>query len=95
MKVTKPTYEQALYLGVFFLGVILRFVKLNALPLSDLEAANALQVFTAVKGGPLISSPQAGYLGFTSILFFLFGSSDWLSRLIPAIAGSLLILAPL
>jgi hypothetical protein len=38
--------------------------------------------------------PQPGYFLPTSLIFFIFGSSDFTARIIPALAGSLLVLVP-
>lgn len=86
--------EQALYLLVFLLALTLRFVRLGQAPLADSEAGLALQARDLIMGNAPALGPTPGYILFTSILFYLFQAANWTARFWPALAGSLLVLAP-
>jgi hypothetical protein len=88
-------YEPWLYFLAFMLALALRLVGLGVLPLNDSEASLALQSLGIAQGTrPLLASPVS-YLSLTGLLFAVFGSSDFLARLIPALTGSMLALVPL
>ena len=89
-------YEGWLYALAFLLAIALRFIKLGAMPLSDAEAAPALQALQIAQGLRPALAPYPFYILFTSVLFFVYGSgTDFLARFIPAFVGSLLVFAPL
>lgn len=88
------TNETLLFFLAFALAIVLRLLKLGDLPLSDREAALALQAWQAGQGLRPILGPEPGYVVLTAALFFVFGSSDFLARLVPVLAGSLLVLLP-
>ena len=89
-------HEGWLYVLAFLAAVALRFIQLGAVPLSDIEAAPALQALHIAQGLKPALSPHPFYILFTSIFFFLYGGgTDFLARLIPALIGSLLVFAPL
>ncbi|MEJ5224219.1 MAG: hypothetical protein WHV44_07160 [Anaerolineales bacterium] len=77
------------------LGVFIRLLNLGAIPLSDSEARWALQALDLSRGLRPQIGPTPGYVTLTAALFYLFTASDALARLIPALAGSALVLAPL
>ena len=88
--------EGWLYALAFILAVGLRFIQLGAMPLTDIEAAPALQALQIAQGLKPALSPYPFYILSTSVLFFLYGSgTDFLARFIPALTGSLLVFAPL
>jgi len=89
-------FEGWLYGLAFLLALSLRLIRLGAMPLNDAEADVALQALQISQGlKPALGSHPA-YLMFTAPLFFLYGGgTNFLARLIPALAGSLLVLAPL
>jgi hypothetical protein len=91
-----PNGEQVLYGLILITGLALRLIQLGKLPLSDEEARLALQAFGLASGksSPFLS-PDGGYLIATTGLFFIFSDSEFLARLIPALAGSLICLIPL
>jgi len=87
-------YENSLYVIAFLLAAALRFIQLGALPLSDVEAEWALQAYNVAQGTRPLLGPQPVYILPTSALFYMFGSSNFLARFIPALTGSALILVP-
>ena len=87
--------EIILYLVAFLLAVALRFIQLGALPMGDLEANNALQALNLARGTPVIVGGQPAYEALTSILFFLFGSTEFWARFWPATFGVAVIFLPL
>ena len=94
MRFRSVKYESVLYVIAFILAAALRFIQLGALPLSDTEAQWALQAFKVAQGTRPLLGSQPIYLLPTSLLFFLFGTSNFLARFVPALTGSALILVP-
>jgi hypothetical protein len=86
--------ETLLFALAFGLAVLLRLLRLGDLPLSDHEAAAALQAWQAAQGLHPVLGAQSGYVTLTAAIFYLFGSNEFLARLVPAVAGSLLVLVP-
>jgi len=94
MNSRSPRIETTAYLSALFLAVGLRFVALGALPLTDSEAAYALQSFHVVHGLKPALSSNVAYVNLTALTFFIFGSTNFLARFWPALAGSALVLTP-
>ena len=83
-------------IAIFLAGMFLRFYQLGSNPLDNHEAAYALQALDAASNKdnfPVQTDPLL-VLG-TATLFFFFGDSVILARVLPALFGSALILAPL
>ncbi len=95
MKWDQITIERALIALILALAVGVRLLNLGSLPLSDGEAGWALQSLSIARGEATEIGPQPGDVTLTGLAFILFGSSNFLARLYPAIAGSLLVLVPL
>ncbi len=83
-----------LYGLAFLFALVFRLIHLGAFPLTDPEAASALQALQIVRGAHPAVGPQTAYVLLTSILFFIFGSFNFLARLVPALTGSLLVFVP-
>jgi len=89
-------HEGWLYALAFLFAIILRFAQLGAMPLTDTEAAPALQALHIAQGLKPALDPHPLYILSTSILFFIYGGgTDFFARLIPALVGSALVFAPL
>ena len=86
--------EQMLYLVVFLLALGIRMLNLGDAALSDFEAGLALQSLGLVAGENLTLGPQPGYYFPTPFLFSLLGASNFMARLWPAFAGSLIVQVP-
>lgn len=90
--------ESVLYSAAIVIGVFVRFYNLGAAPLSESEAEWAMQALLIAKPALQDSTfqigPQPGYIFLTSLLFSLFGSSEFLARFWPALSGSAVILVP-
>jgi hypothetical protein len=90
--------EHIAFALAFGLALFLRIFRLGAIPLNDLEADWALQALQIARGslagGSIAFGPQPAYISLTGILFFLLEGSNGLARFWPALAGSLLVLAP-
>ena len=78
----------------FLLALGLRFIGLGALPLTDAEAKWALQAMRVADGAKPLLGSNLAYSFPTSALFFLFGSSNFLARFMPALTGTALVFAP-
>jgi len=77
------------------LAVILRFAGINGVPLTSTESANAVQAINLLEKGFTPSIGQPLYIIYTSMFFWLFNATEYFARLIPAIAGILVVLTPL
>jgi len=87
--------ETALYLLALLIGALVRLIGLGALPLSDLEARWALQALDISTGLRPVLGSQIAYVVPTAAVFYaLGGATNALARLIPALAGSAMILLP-
>ena len=89
------TIENLLYGLAFLLALGLRTYNLGAAPLSEFEAGWALQALQIESGQLAEIGPQPAYSLLTAGIFFLLGDRDGLARLLPALAGSVLVLMPL
>lgn len=94
MKNRVLTLENFLYLAAFVIAAGLRFVGLGRESLSDYEASLALQALALGRGGLATIGTQPFYVLWTGLLFFLLESSNMLARLLPAFAGSVMVLGP-
>jgi hypothetical protein len=83
-----------LYLLAFVIAASLRFIHLGTLPLTDPEADLALQALHVAQGARPLLGPQPGYVLLTSLLFFIFGSTNFLARFLPALAGTSMVFIP-
>ncbi len=97
---TKPpifTIEITLFLLALILALSLRFINLGASSLTDSEAEWALQAHQLVNleglRNQVAISPQPAYIFLTGLVFQIFGSTEFLAKFWPALAGSLLIIA--
>ena len=90
------TLEAALWVLVALAALALRLAHLDAAPLNEHEAHEAMLAWRAVTGQGM---PQASYspllLAANALLFTLCGASDAIARLWPALLGSALPLAAL
>ena len=87
-------FETIAYLLAFLLAFGLRFARLGAPALTDSEATVALQALHLAQGLRPALSPNVAYVNLTAILFFIFGSTNFLARFWPALVGSALPLVP-
>lgn len=94
MRIRSLTYEDALYLLAFGLALGIRLFSLGAAPLNDAEASWALQAFDMSRGAQIQVGAQAAYVLLTGLSFTIFSATNFLARLLPALAGSLLVLLP-
>ena len=94
MNLARIKNEGWLYTLAFLLALSLRTIQLGAFPLTDAEAAPALQALKIVMGSRPELGPQPAYIHLTALLFFIFGSSNFMARLVPALASSALVFLP-
>lgn len=94
MKKSRLSIEITLYALALAAALLVRLVGLGQNALTSYEAGWALDAYHLANGQPVLSSAQPGYTALTGLIFGVFGSSDFGARLIPALAGSLLVLAP-
>src|ERR1700752_765316 len=86
--------EGWLYWLAFLLALGFRFIQLGASPLTDTEANLALQALHIAQGQSPLLSPQPAYILFTSILFAIIESTNFMARFVPVLAGSTLVFVP-
>ncbi len=94
MNSRSPRHETILYLLALLLALGLRFVRLGELPLTDAEARLALDALHIAQGQNPALSSHVAYTNLTAVLFFVFGSFNFLARFWPALAGTALVFAP-
>lgn len=95
MQTSTFTSEKLIYLLAFALALGVRILNLGIFPLTSFEAGWALQALDLARGNAIVPGPHPLYINLTSLLFSIFGSSDAVARILPALAGSLVVLAPL
>lgn len=89
----RNTYSILLILiGILAFGI--RTIFLGRLPLNDAEAVNALQALTFTHDGASGTGGEAGYVGITSLWFFVFGAGNFGARFLPALSGAVLAMTP-
>ena len=86
--------EGWLYWLAFLIALGFRFIQLGASPLSDSEATLALQALHIAQGQSPLLDPQPAYILFTSILFAITESTNFMARFVPALVGSMLVFVP-
>ena len=87
-------YEPLLYGLALVLALVVRFVHLGRVPLSDYEASLALQSLDSLRSQQTLIGSHPAYVQLTTLVFFLFGPGNTLARFIPALLGSLIVVAP-
>lgn len=88
--------EVVLYLAVVVLALAMRLPGLDAHPLNDAEAREALTAWRFSLGVDTIGLPASpAYFTLTALGFSIFGDMDFVARLAPALAGAALVLLPL
>ena len=91
------TVEHLLYAAILLAAIGVRFVGLADEPLSPAESAAAWPAWlaatqTTVAGAP---APASALLyGFQSLLFWIAGGSDFLARIVPALASTATVMLP-
>jgi hypothetical protein len=88
------TLEYALYILALCLALAFRLIGLEALPFNEAEAAWAWQAYQVSQAEAAQIGSQPAYVLLTSMLFFIFSSSEYLARLLPAVLGSMVIAVP-
>jgi 4-amino-4-deoxy-L-arabinose transferase-like glycosyltransferase len=88
------TWEVALYGLLLALGLLLRLGLLEARIMDEPEAEQAWQAWQLANGGTPVGRWSPLLLSGQALLFALFGASDVTARLLPALAGSLVVLLP-
>jgi len=82
------------FLLAFAVGLILRLVLLNTMVYTQNELVLVNQALQISRRMSADTSMVPVYTGLTGWLFFLFGSGNFLARLLPAIVGATLVLLP-
>lgn len=85
--------EIVLYFCILILALGLRTAGLGS-PLSEVEAQAALPAHALAQGGSVDLGSQPAYVLLSSLLFFIFGSTELLARLVPALFGAALVVLP-
>ncbi|MGB3906780.1 MAG: flippase activity-associated protein Agl23 [Anaerolineae bacterium] len=89
------TVETGFYLLLVLLGALLRFNALGRQPLQEKEAQLALDVWRFYRGGAASIRGHSPLLFHgNALLYLLFGANDFVARVLPALAGTLLIALP-
>ncbi len=94
MRLNRITNEQALFFLILLLGLGIRILRIGEVPLSDFEAAHALQALQVSNGGDGGFSPGPAYPLLTGATFFFFADNNLSARIWTLIAGCCLIIFP-
>ena len=87
--------ESLLYGVALAVAIGMRFIGLGAEPLNSLEARWALQALGVAGGSHAALGSQTLYVLLTSVVFYAYGgATNALARLVPALAGSAMVLLP-
>jgi len=89
------TLEFILYGIILIFGFLIRVINLGEIPLSDYEAGIALDAQNLISSkGTLFESDQTFLTNVIGILFYFFGTGNFISRISPMTIGTLFILLP-
>ncbi len=89
------TVESALYISLVLGAAALRFCALGSQPLQEQEARLALDAWRFCTGGAASIGGHSPLLFHgTALLYALFGASDYVTRVIPALAGTAMVGLP-
>jgi hypothetical protein len=94
MKLNRLTIEQALFLLILLVALGIRILRIGNVPLSDLEAEQALQAYQISNGNGSDFLPGPAYPLLTGVAFFLFADNNAYARIWPIIAGICLVIFP-
>jgi hypothetical protein len=86
-------YDWVLYLVLFLAVLLLRISAINPPPLNEQEAREAWGALHLLRGQPAAGG-SALFASLTAGLLFLAGPSHWVPRILPALAGSLMVFLP-
>jgi hypothetical protein len=86
--------EGWLYGLAFLVAAGFRMIQLGASPLTDSEAALAMQSLAIARGTSPLLDPQPAYILLTGVLFAITEGTNFLARFVPALAGSALVFLP-
>jgi uncharacterized protein (TIGR03663 family) len=98
VELLKPSWEKAIYFVIFLLAVASRFWDLGARAMSHDESLHALYSYYLYNGtgyahNPMMHGPFLFHAN--ALIYFLFGDSDYMARIVPALFGVFLVLSPL
>ena len=91
---SNPKLKTALMALVLLVAAFLRFAHLDGTPLGDAEAQLALAARDVSVGVSPTIGVSSIYIPLTGALFWLFSASEFVARLLPAMAGLLLVALP-
>ena len=94
MQTNRITHEHLLFWLAFLLALCLRLFQLGAAPLSDVDAGWSLPALNSVHASGAALGAQPAYILLTSLLFSIFSDTNFMARLFPALAGSLIVWLP-
>lgn len=86
--------EATAWCGLALLAALSRLVWLGGPPLNIEEGRRALEAWTLLHEGRVTYEGAPILTNLTSLVFFLFSDGDLQARLVPAVAGTLLVLTP-
>lgn len=89
------TLETILFCLAILIAAGVRFIKLGTPALTNSEAALGLQALQGVKTSLLSNISHPLYVNLTGDIFWIFSSSNFAARFLPALAGTLLCAAPM
>jgi len=90
----KPIFHKLVLSGAFITAIVLRLLRLGAMPLTDMEASIALQALAVGQKTETVFGGHMTYVGLTGVDFFLLNAGNFLARFWPAMFGALIVFVP-
>ena len=94
MKVEKIIIQKITFFIVLTFAILIRFLNLGNLPLSDFEAKLALNSLHILSGNDAYFTSDVFLTNINAVLIYLFGDSNLVVRLFSAFVGTLLVFTP-
>ena len=92
--ILKDRQELIWFLLIVFIATLVRLIQLGAMPFNAIDASLAADALAIARNQTLGQSALPAYAGLTGVLFYVLGSSNFIARLLPVLAGvSLIILS--
>ena len=94
MTVEKKIIQNIAFFIVFTFAILVRFLNLGNLPLSDFEAKIALNSSQILSGNNAHFTSDVFLTNINAMFIYLFGNSNFVVRLFSAVFGTLLVFTP-
>lgn len=94
MKFDQKVIEKTGFVIIFLTALLIRFVNLGNLPLSDAEASIALDSLKLLSDNANQYASNVLLSNFIAAFIYIFGNSGFVVRFFPALIGTLMVISP-